>query len=80
MLKDESRGGTSGSRARMRNVLVIGEIAISLVLLVAGGLMLQSLRRVLQQNPGFEPDHVLTFLVSLADVVSGFEGLALQQS
>ena len=66
VLKDESRGGTSGSRARLRNVLVIGEIAISLVLLVAGGLMLQSLRRVLQQNPGFEPDHVLTFLVSLS--------------
>jgi len=65
VLKDESRGGTSGSRARMRNVLVVGEIAISLVLLVAGGLMLQSLRRVLQQNPGFEPDHVLTFLVNL---------------
>jgi len=65
VLKDESRGGTSGSRARMRNVLVTGEIAISLVLLVAGGLMLQSLRRVLRQNPGFEPDHVLTFLVSL---------------
>jgi putative ABC transport system permease protein len=67
VLKDESRGGTSGSRARMRNVLVIGEIAISLVLLVAGGLMLQSLRRVLRQNPGFEPDRVLTFLVNLPD-------------
>jgi len=65
VLKDESRGGTSGSRARLRNVLVIGEIAISLVLLVAGGLMFQSLRRVLQQNPGFDPDHVLTFLVNL---------------
>ena len=65
VLKDESRGGTSGSHARMRNVLVTAEIAISLVLLVAGGLMLQSLRRVLQQNPGFEPGHVLTFLVNV---------------
>ncbi|MGA2902806.1 MAG: ABC transporter permease [Candidatus Korobacteraceae bacterium] len=65
VLKDESRGGTSGSRAAMRNVLVIGEIAISLVLLVGGGLMLQSLRTVLQQNPGFRPDHVLTFLISV---------------
>jgi predicted permease len=50
----------------MRNVLVTGEIAISLLLLVAGGLALQSLRAVLRQNPGFEPDHVLTFLVNLS--------------
>ena len=66
ILKDESRGGTSTSRAAMRDVLVIGEIAVCLVLLVAGGLMLQSLRSVLSQNPGFEPDHVLTFLVNLS--------------
>ena len=65
VLKDESRGGTSGSRTRMRNVLVTGEIAISLILLVGGGLMLQSLRTLLSQNPGFDPEHVLTFLVSL---------------
>jgi len=65
ILKDESRGGTSTSQGRLRNILVIGEIAISLVLLAAGGLMLQSLRAVLRQNPGFDPDHVLTFLVSL---------------
>ena len=64
VLKDESRGGTSGSHARMRNVLVIAEIAISLILLAAGGLMLQSLRSVLRQDPGFAPDHVLTFLVN----------------
>ncbi len=65
VLKDESRGGTSGSRARLRNILVTGEIAISFVLLVGGGLMLQSLRAVLRQDPGFAPDHVLTFMISL---------------
>jgi putative ABC transport system permease protein len=64
VLKDESRGGTSRTHARLRNILVIGEIAVSLVLLVAGGLMLQSLRTLLRQNPGFEPDHVLTFLIN----------------
>src|SRR5579875_153502 len=67
VLKDESRGGTSGSRARMRNILVIGEIAISFVLLVGGGLMLKSLRAVLRQDPGFAPDHVLTFMISLPE-------------
>jgi putative ABC transport system permease protein len=67
VLKDESRGGTSGSRARIRNTLVIGEIALSFVLLVGGGLMLQSLRAMLRQDPGFAPDHVLTFMISLPD-------------
>jgi putative ABC transport system permease protein len=65
VLKDESRGGTSASHNRLRNALVIGEIAISLVLLVAGGLMLQSLHGVLRQNPGFEADHLLTFIMNL---------------
>ncbi len=65
VLKDESRGGTSSSQGRLRNVLVIAEIAISLLLLVAGGLMLKSVRALLRQNPGFEPDHVLTFVTYL---------------
>ena len=64
VLKDESRGASSGSHARMRNFLVIGEIAVSLILLAAGALMLQSLRSVLRQDPGFAADHVLTFLVN----------------
>ena len=67
VLKDESRGGTSATRNRLRDFLVIFEIAISLVLLIGGGMMLQGLRALLNQNPGFEPDHVLTFLVTLPD-------------
>jgi putative ABC transport system permease protein len=65
VLKDESRGGTSGAHKRLRNVVVTGEIALSMVLLVGGGLMLQSLRALLQQNPGFEPQHLLTFDINL---------------
>lgn len=65
VLKEESRGGTSGTRTRLRNILVTGEIAISLVLLVAGGLMLQSLRALLRQDPGFEPANTLTFMLDL---------------
>lgn len=64
-LKDESRGGTSGVHKRLRNILVIVEIALSMVLLVAGGLMLLSLRTLLQQNPGFQPQHLLTFDINL---------------
>ena len=65
VLKDESRGGTSGAHKRLRNIVVIGEIALSMVLLVGGGLMLKSLRALLQQNPGFEPQHLLTFDINL---------------
>ncbi len=67
VLKDESRGGTSGAHKRLRNFVVIGEIALSMVLLVAGGLMMQGLRRLLQQNPGFEPQHLLTFDIILPE-------------
>ena len=67
VLKDESRGGTSTGHARFRNVLVIAEIAISLVLLVGAGLMLRSLHALLSQNPGFDVNNVLTFSVNLPD-------------
>ena len=65
VLKDESRGGTSGAHTRLRNAVVIGEIAISMVLLIGGGLMLQSLHKLLKQDPGFDAQHLLTFGVNL---------------
>ena len=68
VLKGESRGGTSGAHARLRNVVVIGEIAIFMVLLIGGGLMLQSLRKLLKQDPGFSAQHILTFGVNLPGV------------
>jgi predicted permease len=67
VLKDESRGGTSSAHARLRNSLAIAEIAVCLVLLVGGGLLLQSLRALLHQNPGFDAKNVLTFDVNLPD-------------
>ncbi len=67
VLKDESRGGTSAGHARLRNALVVAEIAISLVLLAGAGLMLRSLRALLHQDPGFAEHNVLTFSVNLPD-------------
>jgi putative ABC transport system permease protein len=67
VLKDESRSGTSGGQARLRNALVIAEISISLVLLVSAGLLLRSLHALLRQDPGFNLHHVLAFSVNLPD-------------
>jgi putative ABC transport system permease protein len=66
-LKDESRGGTSTAHARLRNAVVVAEIAVSLVLLVGAGLMLQSLRALLHQDAGFDQRNLLVFSVNLPD-------------
>jgi putative ABC transport system permease protein len=65
-LKEGGRGSTSGIRRnRVRNVLVIAEIALALVLLVGSGLLLKSFIRLQNVNPGFEPRNVVTMEISL---------------
>jgi putative ABC transport system permease protein len=63
-LKEGDRG-SSGRRQRLRSVLVVGEVALTLTLLVGAGLLLQSFRRVLQVDPGFEPQNLLTMQFSV---------------
>ena len=65
VLKEETRGGTSGSHARLRSAVVVAEIAMSMFLLIGGALLLHSLRTLLGQSPGFDPHHVLTFDINL---------------
>jgi putative ABC transport system permease protein len=65
-LKESSRGGSdSPRRHRMRALLVVSEVALSLVLLVGAGLMIRSFSRLLAVDPGFKADHVITAFVSL---------------
>jgi putative ABC transport system permease protein len=63
-LKEAGRGATS-SRAGLRQGLVIAEVALTFVLLVGAGLLLLSFHRLLQVNPGFVADRVLTFHLNL---------------
>ncbi|HEY7856332.1 MAG TPA: ABC transporter permease [Terriglobales bacterium] len=69
ILKQGGRDAASGVGAhRLRNTLVGVEMALALVLLVGAGLLIRSLLRLQQVNPGFDPHHTLTFSVDLPDV------------
>ena len=62
----ESGAATSGrGRARIRNVLVAGEIAMAIVLLYGAGVMMKSLSQVLRVDPGFRAANLLTMYVNL---------------
>jgi putative ABC transport system permease protein len=68
LLKEGWRGSTSSSRhARFQGLLVVGETALSLVLLVCAGLMIRSMMAMQDVDPGFRPDHVLTMRLSMPD-------------
>ena len=65
-LKDESRSASLGrSHTRLRTVLVTGEIALSLFLLIGTGLLIRGIFLIQHQNLGFQADHLLTAGVTL---------------
>jgi predicted permease len=67
-LREGGRAGTTGAtRQRLRNVLVVAEVALSLVLLVGAGLLVQSFVRLEKSNPGFRAAGILTMELSLPD-------------
>jgi predicted permease len=63
-LKDASRGSTSAGQ-RLRSSLLVAEVALSLVLLIAAGLLLTSFSRLQRVEPGFEPAGIFTAQLAL---------------
>jgi predicted permease len=67
-LREAGRGLTRASVARTRGVLVVGEMALAVILLVGAGLLVRSLARLAGVNPGFHPEQVLAFDLAFGDV------------
>jgi putative ABC transport system permease protein len=65
-LHDEGRGSIgSRSHSRARSLLVVSQVALSMVLLVASGLLIRSFIRLLTASPGFDAGNVLTAQIAL---------------
>ena len=66
VLRSEGRAATSGRRRnRMRNLLVVSQVALSMVLLIGAGLLLRSFVQLRSAHPGFDARNVLTMNVAL---------------
>ncbi|HMZ18054.1 MAG TPA: ABC transporter permease, partial [Blastocatellia bacterium] len=73
-LKEGGRAGSEGrGRRRVRGLLVVAEMALTLVLLVGAGLLLRSFLHLQEVNPGFNPKGLLTAQVSLPQARYGEE-------
>ncbi|HLY20142.1 MAG TPA: ABC transporter permease [Bryobacteraceae bacterium] len=60
VLKEGGRGNSGSRRRIFRNLLVVSEVALSLMLLIGSGLLLESFAKLRGLDPGFRADHVLT--------------------
>lgn len=68
-LRDEGRGATGGRRrSQLRSLLVVGQVAFSLLLLIGAGLLIRSFVRLMKVDSGIDSHNVLTMSISLPSV------------
>ncbi len=86
LLKEGGRAGASNRQRRLRDALVVVEVALALVLLVGAGLLIRSFWKLNQTDPGFNPDNVLTTSLTLPrarydtpEKVTAFQQLLLKK-
>jgi putative ABC transport system permease protein len=65
LLRQDSRTGSARGTVRLRSVLVVGEVALTVALLAGAGLMIRSLIAIWNTSIGFKPEGLLTVRVSL---------------
>jgi len=65
VLKEGGRSPVGAGRPKLRRLLVIGEIALSLILLIGAGLFVRGFEALQQMNPGFRTDGVQTFQLAV---------------
>jgi putative ABC transport system permease protein len=68
MLRDSVRGTTRGGTNRVRSILVVSEMALAVVLLAGAGLLMRSFIRLTHVDLGYQPAHIVSFNVTLANV------------
>jgi predicted permease len=65
-IREGARGtGASVKTGRLRDTLIVSELALAVVLLIGAGLLLRTLQDLLQENPGFNPNQVVGAYVNL---------------
>jgi putative ABC transport system permease protein len=67
VLREGGRRSSGGPHGRARHILAISEVALAMVLLVGAGLMIRTILRLQQVNPGFDSKNVLTMRVNLPE-------------
>jgi putative ABC transport system permease protein len=76
----ESARGARGSRHALQGVLVTVQMALALVLLVGAGLLIRSLIHLWNVNPGFDPNHIVTFNLALPPQMMHAPPAAIRQA